>query len=95
VQDDRRQHDPWDDVLANATGLPYPATDGSGESQEWIKVREILAYLGVTSDRATSEVYKRLKGVMKRLGWRTGRHYFGGQVQERGYWRPIRARGES
>jgi predicted P-loop ATPase len=88
VQDERRQHDPWDDVLANVQGITYPATDGSGELQEWIKVREILAHLSVTPDRATSEIYRRLKGVMRRLGWNAGKHYFGGERQERGYWRP-------
>jgi predicted P-loop ATPase len=88
VQGERRQHDPWDDVLANVQGITYPATDGSGELQEWIKVREILAHLSVTPDRATSEIYRRLKGVMRRLGWNAGKHYFGGERQERGYWRP-------
>jgi Virulence-associated protein E len=88
VQDDRRQHDPWDDFLANVPGMPRPATDGSGELQEWIRLSEILGHLGVTRDRVTSETYKRLSRVMKRLGWRKGRHYFGGQEQDRGYWRP-------
>jgi predicted P-loop ATPase len=87
VQDDRRQHDLWDDVLANVPGAPYPATDGSGELQEWIKVREILLHLSVTPDRATTETYRRLNRVMRRLGWRDGKHYFGSQRQERGYWR--------
>jgi predicted P-loop ATPase len=89
VQDDRRQHDPWDDALAKVQGVTYPATDGSGEFHEWIKVPEILAHLGVTTDRATSEIGKRLKAAMKRLGWRKGKHYFGGERQERGYWRPV------
>jgi hypothetical protein len=88
VQDERRQHDPWDDVLANVQGITYPATDGSDSSEEWIKVREILNHLSITPDRATSEIYRRLKGVMRRLGWKTGKHYFGGERQERGYWRP-------
>jgi predicted P-loop ATPase len=48
VQDDRRQHDPWDDSLANFNGIPRAATDGSGELQEWTRVSEILAHLGVT-----------------------------------------------
>ena len=90
VQDERRQHDPWDDVLADVRGITYPATDGSGEQQEWITVREILMHLEVKPDRATSEIHRRLKGVMRRLGWRAGKHYFGGQQQKRGYWRPDR-----
>jgi hypothetical protein len=89
IQDDRRQHDPWDDALAKVTGLPYPATDDPGVMQEWIKVQEILGHLGITTERATSGVYKRLKDSMIRRGWRKGRYYFDGQNQERGYWRPM------
>jgi hypothetical protein len=78
VQDERRQHDPWDDILANVKGALYG-------DEEWIKAQELLTILGVTPDRATSEIYKRLKRVMGRLGWRDGRHYFGGKHQVRGY----------
>jgi predicted P-loop ATPase len=53
VQDERRQHDPWDDVLASATGIPYPSTDDPTKTWEWIKVREALAIVGITPDRAT------------------------------------------
>jgi hypothetical protein len=88
VQDERRQHDSWDDALANVQGISYPATDGSGETQEWIKVREILSHLGVATERASTETYRRASGAMKRLGWNPGKHYFGGARQERGYWRP-------
>ena len=78
IQDERRQHDPWDDILANVNGALYG-------DEEWIKAQELLGILGVTADRATSEIYKRLKRVMGRLGWRDGRHYFGGKHQVRGY----------
>jgi hypothetical protein len=87
AQDERRQHDPWDDLLANSKGEIYPTKDGLAQ-QEWIKLTELLIRLEIKPDSASPELYKRLKKVMKRLGWTKGRHYFGGETQERGYWRP-------
>jgi hypothetical protein len=87
AQNERRQHDPWDDILANTKGEIYRTKDGLTE-QEWIKVTELLNRLDIKPDRASSELYKRLKKVMDRLGWSKGKHYFGGTEQERGYWRP-------
>ncbi len=83
VQDERRQHDPWDDVLASVQGVIYPTEEGV----EWIKIQDLLDVLGVPTDCASTDVYKRLKRVMHRLGWSIGRHYFGGRQQVRGYWR--------
>ena len=90
VQDERRQSDPWDDILADVKGVLYP-TDQGGE-EEWIKAQELLFTLSITTDRATTDVYKRLKRVMQRLGWRDGRHYFGGKHQVRGYRRETQDR---
>jgi hypothetical protein len=87
AQDERRQHDPWDDVLAKTKGDIHPTKDGLTQ-QEWIKLTELLIRLDIKPDRASPEIYKRLKRVMKRLGWTKGKHYFGGNEQERGYWRP-------
>jgi hypothetical protein len=90
VQDERRQSDPWDDIQADVKGVLYP-TDQGGE-EEWIKAQELLFTLSITTDRATTDVYKRLKRVMQRLGWRDGRHYFGGKHQVRGYRRETQDR---
>ena len=30
AQEERRQHDPWDDLLANVPGMIYPASERSG-----------------------------------------------------------------
>jgi hypothetical protein len=90
AQDERRLHDPWDDLLANVRGENYQAADGGPVDQEWVKAQELLMRLEIKPDRATPEVYKRLKRVMRRLGWTDGRHYFGGPEQVRGYWRPTR-----
>ena len=87
AQEERRHHDPWDDILAGIKGEIYPTKDGLVK-QEWIKLTELLTRLEVKPDRASPELYKRLKKVMKRLGWCKGKHYFGAGEQERGYWRP-------
>jgi hypothetical protein len=89
AQDERRQHDPWDDILTNTKGELYATKDGSTK-QEWIKLTDLLMRLDIKPDRASPELYKRLKKVMKRLGWTKGKHYFGTTEQERGYWRPAR-----
>jgi predicted P-loop ATPase len=88
AQDERRQHDPWDDILTNVKGEFYSATDNPMAEQEWIKVTDLLMRLDIKPDRASPEAYKRLKRVMTRLGWTKGRHYFDTLEQERGYWRP-------
>jgi predicted P-loop ATPase len=85
AQDERRQHDPWDDILMNVEGILYPATHDPLIEQEWVKVQELLFRLDIKPDRATTEVYKRIKNSMKRLGWMKGKHYFGGKEQQRGY----------
>jgi hypothetical protein len=90
AQDKRRLHDPWDDILADVRGVNYPSTDDGLAEQEWIKARALLMQLEVKPDRATPELYKRLKRVMERNGWEIGKHYFDGEKQERGYWRPAR-----
>jgi predicted P-loop ATPase len=91
VQDERRQHDPWDDMLFSIKGELYAVAD---EEQEWIRASQVLVHLNIAAERATTETYKRLRRVMRRLGWVKGRHYFGGQKQERGYWRPARQEDE-
>ena len=83
AQDERRQHDPWEDILTTVKGELYRSADGE---QEWVRAREVLGYLS-TPDRATSETYRRIRRAMERLGWNHGKHYFGGEKQERGYWR--------
>jgi predicted P-loop ATPase len=84
AQEERRQYDPWEDILTTVKGELYPSADGE---QEWIRAREVLVHLTITPDRATSDNYRRIKRVMERLGWNHGKHYFGGDKQERGYYR--------
>ena len=85
AQDERRLQDPWDDILVKVTGNVYPTSDTDPTEQEWIRARELLGHLAVTTDRASPEIYKRIRRVMHRLGWKDGRHKFGGAHRERGY----------
>jgi hypothetical protein len=70
------------------TGILYSSADDAATEQEWIKATELLGHLQINYDRATAETYKRLRKVMDRLGWKAGRHRFGGKKRQRGYWRP-------
>jgi len=85
AQDKRLEQDPWDDTLSDIQGADY--RDESGKSVEWVKAQQVLAHLGIPAERAKPDTYKRLKSVMRRLGWTNGRHYFGGDTQLRGYYR--------
>jgi len=82
AQDERRQHDPWDDLLASVPAIAYG-------DEEWIKVSELLVVLQITADRANTETYRRLKRSMQRLGWSKGKFYQNGKEKEqvRGYFR--------
>jgi predicted P-loop ATPase len=51
AQDERRQHDPWDDILFNLKGTFFATTDGE---QEWVRVREVLMHLEISPGRAVS-----------------------------------------
>jgi len=89
-QDDRTEQDPWEDILADVAGLPYDADadDDAKTRAEWIKAQALLGHLEIKHERASAQTYKRLRSVMKKLGWANGRHRFGGKKRQRGYWRP-------
>jgi hypothetical protein len=55
AQEERREHDPWDDALTTVRGALYSSTSDGQSEQEWIRACHVLAHLGITSDRATSE----------------------------------------
>jgi predicted P-loop ATPase len=78
AQDERRESDPWDDVLASITGELY--ADG-----EWIKASQVLAFLGIPTASATNTHSKRAAASMRANGWKADRHYFGTAKQHRGY----------
>jgi hypothetical protein len=62
-QDKRRDHDPWDDLLADVKGT-------ISEGEERISVKDLFAiHLNLPTDRRSDTAYKRLVYSMARLGW--------------------------
>lgn len=65
LQDSRRDHDPWDDILRGIKGAP------SADGMEFrISTRDIFElHLRIAGDRLTDTSAKRLCYTMARLGW--------------------------
>jgi hypothetical protein len=62
-QDKRRDHDPWDDMLAPVKGMLI-------EGEERISTSDLFAiHLNIPADKRTDTNAKRLAFCMKRLGW--------------------------
>jgi hypothetical protein len=58
---------------------------------EWVRSDDLLTgHLGIAPERINPATGRRLKPIMRRLGWTPGRHYFGGDKRQRGYFRQIR-----
>jgi predicted P-loop ATPase len=95
AQDSRREHDPWDDLLAAVNGITYTAADGMGE-EERISTEELYkAHLGIpATEKVNTAHHQRLKRVMQRLGWQGPRFIWFGAGQKRGYFRIKRPAGE-
>ena len=88
VQDERREHDPWDDLLASACGAVYPNDDGGEE--ERIATDELLkVHLAIPADRMHNTHTTRLKRTMRRLGWSGPKKLWMGVAQKRGYFRKV------
>jgi hypothetical protein len=90
-QDKRRDHDPWDDMLAGVKGTVFDTKDGGQE--ERISTAELLtAHLKLPPDRATDVVNKRLSHCMTRLGWTRAPNAMRlDGKQQRGYVRALRS----
>jgi hypothetical protein len=89
IQDERRQHDPWDDILADVKGELYPSEAGGEE--ERVRSDEVLkTYLEITPGKATNADTIRLKRSMRRLGWNGPKKMrFGSDTLKRGYFRKV------
>jgi predicted P-loop ATPase len=89
AQDERLEHDPWDDMLARVKGTIYPTKDGLGE-EERVSSEELLkVHLGIPAERATWAIANRLKSVLRRLGWKGPDKLRFGTDLNRGYTRAI------
>lgn len=87
AQDERREQDPWEVVLADVRGTVF-ASDHGDEVR--IRSCELLKdKLGLSDKEVTPAHALRLKRTMTALGWRGPKMLrFGGNNAERGYFRP-------
>jgi hypothetical protein len=68
-QERRRDHDPWDEILANVKGIICDTPDGT-DREERISTAELLKlHLNLPTDKITDSAAKRLSFCMGRLGW--------------------------
>jgi predicted P-loop ATPase len=89
AQEERRECDPWEDVLADIQG--DIVTTDQGAKEERISSREILTTkLGIADKDATYLEALRLKRTMNALGWAGPKKIRFGNKSERGYYRPTR-----
>ena len=87
VQDTRRDHDPWDDILEHVEGTEYQIADGA---ERRIATYELMhGYLGMAADRMTDLMGKRLSYTMRRLGWQGPMTLWINQKSTRGYRRDV------
>jgi predicted P-loop ATPase len=95
AQEERRERDPWEDTLANASGTVFASDHGD---EERIRTSDLLKdKLGITDKEVTTAHALRVKRAMTALGWRGPKMLrFGGRdtKAERGYCRPANANQE-
>jgi hypothetical protein len=88
-QDKRRNHDPWDDLLAAVAGVTVETKEGK---EERIATTDLLTiHLNLrTADKQTDAAAKRLGYCMARLGWTKAPNAIRiGEKHVRGYVRPV------
>jgi predicted P-loop ATPase len=84
-QDERRQHDPWDDTLAAVRGH-HVTNEETGQAEERISSDELLkVYLELPPGKTQNTDAMRLRRVMRRLKWSGPKKLRFGDVTKRGY----------
>lgn len=92
AQDSRREHDPWDDLLADVAGNIYPSADGKGEEARISTGELYKTHLEIqATEKVTTVHHQRLKRAMQRLGWRGPKFIWFGSCQKRGYFKTHRS----
>jgi hypothetical protein len=87
AQDERRQHDPWDDILAGIPGHSC-VNEETGQEEERIRSDELLKnHLEIPPGRSSNADTLRLKRVMRRLGWEGPKKLRFVEGSKRGYFR--------
>jgi hypothetical protein len=87
AQDERRIHDPWDDILSGVPGRI--CLNEAGIDEERISSEELLKVLEVPPGKAQNTDVLRLKRVMRRLGWSGPKKFRFGEATKRGYFREV------
>jgi predicted P-loop ATPase len=84
-QEERREADPWEDVLRSVQGSIAEA------GQERVLSIELLSVeLGIPRDRQSNNDAKRVGEVMRMLGWKGPKQMRLNGRAGKGYWRPLR-----
>jgi hypothetical protein len=86
-QDERVEHDPWEDELAPKEGELYPAINGNGWEERFPSHRILREWLFIEVSKVTNANYKRLAVVMQKLGWEK-RVFKENNKTHKGYARP-------
>ncbi len=86
LQNDRRDHDPWDDILYKiVSAKKYPTPDGKNMELR-VSTRDIFDLeLRIMNEKLTDTLAKRLAFVMRRLGWDGPKKIRIGDETVRGY----------
>jgi predicted P-loop ATPase len=91
-QDQRREADPWEDVLRQVEGIICP-NEKTGDPEERILSQTILIEnIGIPRDRQKDNDLKRVGQAMRHLGWVGPKVIRVGEKLGRGYRRPPRAK---
>jgi predicted P-loop ATPase len=85
-QEQRREADPWEDVLRSVNGVVCP-NEKSGKPEERIHTQELLLKVGIPIDRQKNQDTKRVGEAMRTLRWSGPKMIRIGEKNMRGYWR--------
>jgi hypothetical protein len=86
LQDSRRDHDPWEDILAT---VPGKEGDEAGGRVLRVTTVDLLSALQISGHQATDTHVKRVAFIMRRLGWNGPKVIREGKKLYRGYFKPL------
>ena len=81
-QEQRREIDPWEDILANVEG------DQIGDEIRIFSQEIMTIKLGILATSQHNGVQKRVADCMRQLGWQGPKQMRIGSKSGRGFWRP-------
>jgi predicted P-loop ATPase len=85
-QEQRREADPWEDVLHAVRGIVGP--NENGDPEERVLSQQLLfEHIGIPKERQKNQDLKRVGEAMRNLGWSGPKLLRLGEKRGRGYWR--------